>query len=177
MNNSKDISELDNHDARGTLHRVLLFVRLQLNALLLSLDRRVRLRVAIGICVILLMANLDSLIDSVIHPDIRYFDQEHLIVGGVTGLVTVVLFGLLSMYVASLKRATKAIKTLEGLLPICSSCHKIRSSDDHWHVLEKFISAHTEAVFTHSLCPECARRLYPEMYETSSAKRRPPAHP
>jgi cadmium resistance protein CadD (predicted permease) len=115
------------------------------------------------------MANLDAVIDAVIHPDISYFDQEHLIVGGITGLVTIILFGMLSIYVASLKRAMKEIKTLEGLLPICSACHKIRTPDNNWHILETYISERTEAVFTHSLCPECARSLYPEMFKKSSA--------
>ena len=143
-------------------------MRSRLSAFLLSLDKRVRLRVTIGICVILLMANLDALIDRVIHPDIPYVDSEHLIVGGVTGLVTTILFGMLSIYVASLKRAMGEIKQLEGLLPICSSCHKIRTPDNNWHVLEKYISDRTEAVFTHGLCPECAKNLYPEMYENRS---------
>jgi hypothetical protein len=141
-----------------------------INSFLVSLDRHVRLRIFVGICVIVFMANLDALIDAFIHPDIQYFDQEHLIVGTVTALVTIILFGMLSIYVANLKRAMKEIKTLEGLLPICSSCHKIRTTDNHWHVLERYISERTEAVFTHSLCPECARRLYPEMYGDTNKK-------
>lgn len=144
-------------------------IRTSINTFLLSLDKRVRLRVAIGICVILFMANLDALTDAMIHPGVLYFDQEHLIVGGATAIVTVILFGLLSIYVAILKRAFREIKRLEGLLPICSSCHKIRSDDNNWHVLEKYISERTQAVFTHSLCPECARRLYPQMYEEHSS--------
>jgi hypothetical protein len=156
---------IEPHEVRGkvvTEHRN---IRHTINELRLRLDKRIRLRVSIGIGVILFMANLDALTDAVIHPGISYFDQEHLIVGCVTGLVTVILFGMLSIYVANLKRAMKEIKTLEGLLPICSACHKIRTPDDNWHVLEKYISERTEAVFTHSLCPECARSLYPEMYK------------
>ncbi len=147
-------------------------IREALDSFLISLDKRVHLRVAIGIGVILFMANLDAITDALIHPEIPYWDQEHLIVGGVTALVAVILFGMLSIYVANLKRAMKEIKTLEGLLPICSSCHKIRTGENHWHVLENYISERTEAVFTHSLCPECARRLYPQMYE--GADKQPP---
>ena len=121
---------------------------------------------------ILFTANLDALTDAFIHPTIAYFDQEHLIVGASTAVVTVILFGMLSIYVANLKRAMKEIKRLEGLLPICSSCHKIRTEDNHWHVLENYITERTEAVFTHSLCPDCARRLYPEMY-TNKNKQAP----
>ena len=122
------------------------------------------LRVAIGIFIIILMANLDALIDLVLNPDLPYFHYQHLIVGMVTGSVTTVLFGMLSIYVASLKRAMSEIKTLKGLLPICSSCYKIRTQENEWHALEKYISARTDARFTHSLCPDCAQRLYPEMY-------------
>lgn len=142
-------------------------VRALLNDFLWSLNHRVSLRVTIGIAVILLMANLDALVDAVVHPNLAYLDGEHLLVGGVTAMATVILFGMLSIYVANLKRAAKEIKTLEGLLPICSSCHKIRSVDNEWQVLEHYISTRTDATFTHSLCPECARRLYPEMYDKS----------
>lgn len=139
-------------------------IRLFLNNFLQSLHTRVRLRVAIGISMIILMANLDAIVDAVIHPEVAYFDREHLIVGAATGIVTTILFGMLSIYVASLKRAMREIRTLEGLLPICSSCKMIRTPDDHWHVFEKYITERTEATFTHGLCPDCARRLYPEMY-------------
>jgi hypothetical protein len=54
------------------------------------------------------------------------------------------------------------IKTLKGLLPICSSCKKIRDDQGYWQKVESYISEHTEAEFTHGICPECLRRLYPE---------------
>jgi hypothetical protein len=148
--------------------KTLLAIRDGLDEFLLNLQRYVALRVAIGIFVIVFMANLDALVDLIIHPELSYFDHRHLIVGGLTGLVTTVLFGMLSIYVASFKRAQKEIKTLEGLLPICSSCNKIRTTDNSWHLIEKYISERTEATFTHGLCPDCAKRLYPQMYENSS---------
>jgi hypothetical protein len=145
-------------------------VRRFLNRVLYDLNKQVSVRVIIAIGIIVFMTNLDALVDAVIHPHLPYFDKEHLIVGAVTAVVTIVLFGILSIYVANLKRALKEIKTLEGLLPICSSCHKIRSTDNQWNFLEKYITERTEATFTHSLCPECARRLYPEMYEQTQEK-------
>ena len=154
-------NNLVDNPGSGTLFGSL---RHSLNNFLLNLHEHVGLRVLIGIIVILFMANLDAIIDAIIHPGIPYFDREHLIVGGVTGVVTTVLFGMLSIYVASLKRAMKEIRTLEGLLPICSSCHKIRTPDNEWHFLEKYITDRTEATFTHSLCPDCARHLYPDMF-------------
>ena len=159
------MSNRSSQDIKTGMRGLLAGVRIGINHFLQGLDKRVRLRVSIGICVILFMANLDALIDAVIHPDIAYFDQEHLIVGSMTAIVTTFLFGMLSVYVATLKRAMREIKTLEGLLPICSACHKIRTPDDDWHVLEKYITERTEAIFTHSLCPDCAKHLYPEMFE------------
>ncbi len=58
-------------------------------------------------------------------------------------------------------RLQKKISILEGMLPICSSCKKIRQDKD-WVVLEEYISSHSLADFTHALCPECIRKLYPE---------------
>ncbi len=62
-----------------------------------------------------------------------------------------------------LRRALGSIKTLRGLLPICSSCKKIRDDKGYWNQLEAYVEAHSEADFTHGICPECARRLYPEI--------------
>ena len=140
---------------------------MRLGQLLEGLLKHVRLRVGIGIVVILFMANVDALIDAILNPEMPYVSSHHLIVGGLTACVTTVLFGMLSIYVANLKRMIKEVKTLEGLLPICSACHKIRSTDNQWHVLEKYISEKTDATFTHSVCPECAARLYPEMFENN----------
>ena len=145
-------------------------IRDYLNRFLNDLHKHVKVRVGIGVTVIVLMANLDAMIDAVINPGARYFSGEHLIVGGFTAIVTTVLFGMLSIYVASLKRAVREIKTLEGLLPICSACHKIRSTDNEWHALEKYITERSEATFTHGLCPDCARHLYPEMYKKAESK-------
>ena len=57
------------------------------------------------------------------------------------------------------------IKTLQGLIPICSSCKKIRDDQGYWHQVDVYISRHTEADFSHGLCEECAHKLYPELYK------------
>ena len=56
----------------------------------------------------------------------------------------------------------KGIKMLSGILPICSHCKKIRSGEGYWEQLEKYIHAHSDAEFSHGICPECAKELYPE---------------
>ena len=69
-----------------------------------------------------------------------------------------------------LKQALDNIKTLGGLLPICSNCKKIRDDSGYWKQLESYISEHSDAVFSHSLCPDCARLLYPEVYDRVEKK-------
>jgi len=63
-----------------------------------------------------------------------------------------------------LRKALAEIKILSGLLPICSSCKKIRDDQGYWTQLESYISEHSEAEFTHGCCPECMKKLYPELY-------------
>lgn len=67
--------------------------------------------------------------------------------------------------IAQLQKALKEVKTLSGLLPICASCKKIRKDDSTWQQIEDYIASHSEANFTHGICPECAHRLYPELYK------------
>lgn len=66
---------------------------------------------------------------------------------------------------AELQDALEQVQTLSGLLPICSSCKKIRDEGNHWQPLEIYIRDHSEAEFTHSICPDCARKLYPDYYK------------
>ena len=56
------------------------------------------------------------------------------------------------------------LKTLSGLLPICASCKKIRDDDGYWNQLEAYIQDHSDVVFSHGLCPECAKKLYPQIF-------------
>jgi len=61
-----------------------------------------------------------------------------------------------------LQAALERVKKLEGIIPICSSCKKIRSDAGYWTQVERYISEHTGVLFTHSLCPDCASKLFPE---------------
>ena len=62
---------------------------------------------------------------------------------------------------AKLQYALDHIKTLQGIIPICMHCHKIRSDKKHWHRLENYIEEHTHAEFSHSICSECLEKHYP----------------
>ncbi|MBF0328664.1 MAG: response regulator [Nitrospirae bacterium] len=67
--------------------------------------------------------------------------------------------------IKQLQEALDKVKTLRGMIPICSSCKKIRDDKGFWEQLEGYISDHTEAEFTHSICPECTKKLYPKFYD------------
>ena len=64
-----------------------------------------------------------------------------------------------------LQDALAKVKTLSGLLPLCSACKKIRDDNGYWNQMEAYIRDHSDADFTHSICPECARKLYGEILE------------
>jgi len=66
--------------------------------------------------------------------------------------------------IEELKAALAKVNQLSGLLPICSSCKKIRDDKGYWNQIEAYIRDHSEAQFTHSICPECSRKLYPELF-------------
>ena len=59
--------------------------------------------------------------------------------------------------------AEKEIHTLRGLLPICASCKKIRDDSGYWQQLEVYLGSHSELRFSHGLCPECRKKLYPDL--------------
>jgi hypothetical protein len=61
-----------------------------------------------------------------------------------------------------LKDALARVKTLNGLLPICSACKKIRNDHGYWEQVEIYIRNRSDAEFTHGICPDCIRQLYPE---------------
>ena len=66
--------------------------------------------------------------------------------------------------IQNLQQALDEVKKLRGILPICASCKKIRDDKGSWNQIESYIREHSEAEFSHSICPECAQKLYPEIY-------------
>ena len=67
--------------------------------------------------------------------------------------------------IKELQYALDNVKTLQGLIPICASCKKIRDDKGFWNQVEGYISQHTDAKFTHGICPDCAKKLYGDFYE------------
>lgn len=67
--------------------------------------------------------------------------------------------------IGELQQALSDVNTLSGLLPICANCKSIRADDGYWKSIESYISSHTSTQFSHSLCPDCIRKLYPDLQE------------
>ena len=64
----------------------------------------------------------------------------------------------------SLQKSLKKVRNLSGLLPICASCKKIRDDKGYWNQIEGYIRDHSEAEFSHGICPDCSKKLYPEYH-------------
>jgi len=81
---------------------------------------------------------------------------------------------LLNEKTTSLERALSEVKTLRGLLPICARCKKVRNDEGLWTKLEAYLSTHTDARFSHGLCPDCMKELYPEYADAVLDQWKPP---
>jgi PAS domain S-box-containing protein len=77
------------------------------------------------------------------------------------------------LLIVQLQTALDEVKKLSGLIPICSGCHKIRDDRGYWNQLEIYIQDHSEALFSHSLCPSCENELYKDddWYQRLQAKK------
>jgi len=71
--------------------------------------------------------------------------------------------------IGELKEALSKVKQLSGFLPICASCKKIRDDKGYWNQIESYIRDHSEAEFSHGICPECCEKLYPDLNVTPSS--------
>ena len=69
-----------------------------------------------------------------------------------------------------LQEALTKVKQLSGLLPICANCKNIRNDEGYWQRIDTYISQHSEAEFSHGVCPDCVKELYPEIYEEMLAE-------
>ena len=77
-------------------------------------------------------------------------------------VIRVIVLAGLAVLVSHLVALTREIKMLKGILPICSSCKRIRTENGSWKQIESYISEHSDAEFTHGLCVDCAERLSPQ---------------
>ena len=84
--------------------------------------------------------------------------------------LVITLVHSLNLRQIELKEALAEVKTLRGLIPICSSCKKIRDDKGTWNRIESYIAEHSEAEFTHSYCNDCIRKLYPDLADEMIAE-------
>jgi phosphoserine phosphatase RsbU/P len=69
----------------------------------------------------------------------------------------------LAARIRELGEALEHVKTLRGLVPICAHCKKVRDDKGYWRQVEEYVGSHTHAEFSHGICPDCARELYPDL--------------
>ena len=133
-------------------------------------SREVRLKISAALKDLIVLVSIGILLfafASIFHVFERFaeFHQKYG-VGPIDDFI--IAFAVLSIAFAvfslrgwrELQKALANIVTLQGLLPICGSCHKIRDDAGYWNQLEFYIETHSEAELTHSICPKCLKRLY-----------------
>ncbi|MCX7935919.1 MAG: response regulator transcription factor [Planctomycetota bacterium] len=98
------------------------------------------------------------------------FDAGELYARIEVGRRTIELQDALADKIEELQRALEQIKTLRGFIPICANCKKIRNDKGYWEQIEVYIRTHTDADFTHGICPECVKKLYPDFYGTERSQ-------
>jgi DNA-binding response OmpR family regulator len=86
---------------------------------------------------------------------VKPFDRNELLARVRVGERTLELQAELARRVAELEEALRTVKTLQGLLPICCYCKKIRQDGDYWQTVEEYVSSNSQAEFTHGICPDC----------------------
>lgn len=103
------------------------------------------------------------------------FDHRELLMRVNVGRRIVALEATLAAQVSELQQALEQVRTLEGLLPICSYCKKVRQDDGYWREIEAYIEDHTDASFTHGYCPTCMEeRVFPQIEELRRSRGLPP---
>lgn len=93
------------------------------------------------------------------------FDPGELLARVAVGRRMIQLQERLTDQVRELREAARHIKTLQGIIPICSFCKKIRDDQGYWDQVEAYVSRHSEVQFSHGVCPECLKKNYPDCCE------------
>jgi CheY-like chemotaxis protein len=113
------------------------------------------------------VAGLDAGADDYV---IKPFDTEELRARVAVGVRVLTLQERLAERVTELQSALSSVKQLRGLLPICSYCKRIRGDDQYWQQVEGYIAEHSDAQFSHGICPTCFVAVSAELDEAAAAK-------
>lgn len=84
--------------------------------------------------------------------------------GGEIAIEMIIFLVVIAPEIGLFRKLVRRIRILEGFLPICASCKRIRH-ENQWEQIESYITRHSLAQFSHSLCPECHQKLYPELFD------------
>ncbi len=103
---------------------------------------------------------------------IKPFDREELRARLQAGLRIITLQNQLAARVRELEEAIARIRTLQGLLPICSYCKRVRNDGDYWQQVESYISDHSDARFSHGICPDCYESVVRPQLQTLTGERK-----
>ena len=135
----------------------------------LGLCRRIRQDATTAHMYLILLTSRDSRADVVAGLDsgaddylVKPFDPEELRARLHVGVRVLTLQERLADRVTELEAAVSTVKRLQGLIPICSYCKRIRSDSNDWEQLESYISEHSEAQFSHGICPPCLAVAWPD---------------
>jgi CheY-like chemotaxis protein len=112
---------------------------------------------------VIVMTGLDD--ETTARKAVQEGAQDYLVKGQVTAnlLMRAIRYAIeREKLVVKLRESLEQIKTLRGFIPICASCKKIRNDQGFWQQVEVYVSNHTEAEFSHGICPGCIKTLYPE---------------
>jgi len=138
----------------------------------LELCRRIRQKPALAHMYVVLLTGRDDRKDVVAGLDagaddyiVKPFDPDELRARVQVGIRVLTLQEKLADRVAELQDALTNVKRLQGLLPICSYCKRIRGDDQYWQQVDSYIVEHSDAQFTHGICPPCSQKLMAEIEE------------
>jgi sigma-B regulation protein RsbU (phosphoserine phosphatase) len=138
----------------------------------LELCRRIRQTAAHAHMYVILLTGRDDRKDVVAGLDagaddyiVKPFDPDELRARVQVGIRVLTLQERLADRVAELQDALTRVKRLQGLLPICSYCKRIRGDDQYWQQVDSYIAEHSDAEFTHGICPPCSQKLMAEIDE------------
>jgi molybdopterin synthase catalytic subunit len=103
-------------------------------------------------------------------PETETIRQIHTTLLANLGVCIAVTLVVLALINAAVSAYQKRIETLRGIVPICSYCKQIRDDKGYWNKVEEYVSQHTDAKFSHSICPACLQEHFPREYEAIQEK-------
>jgi hypothetical protein len=122
--------------------------------------------ILVGIIIYVIDSYIDAyLVDGDFIQELIYPNLIELVERGMFVFLSFLVGIYASSLIMKLRKANEEIKTLNGLLPICASCKKIRDKNDNWQQVEVYIRDRSEVEFSHGICPECMEKLYGDQFK------------